>query len=111
LVALVLAPDTAYDDEDPVTLILRPPSGAPANLTLAVKTNRGGNLPMAEVTLPAPVLVPSPKTGDPDPVPWQLELGHISANLARSVTVNGADLQRIDTTKVSDIAFLCAYTI
>jgi hypothetical protein len=111
LVALVLAPDTAYDDEDPVTLILRPPSGAPANLTLALKTNRGGNLPMAEVTLPAPVLVPSPKTGDGDPVPWQLELGHISANLARSVTVNGADLQRIDTTKVSDIAFLCAYTI
>lgn len=111
LVALVLAPGIAYDDNDLVTLTLTPPTGAAQALTLKVQPNRVGGLPLDEITLPAPVLVPAPKPGDPDPVPWKLELTHISANLARKVNLNGGEVSRIDTEKVGDVAVLCAYTI
>lgn len=111
LVALVPAPGIAYDDNDLVTLTLTPPIGAAQAVTLKVQPNRAGGLPLDEITLPAPVLVPAPKPGDPDPVPWKLELTHISANLARKVNLNGAEVSRIDAVKVSDVAVLCAYTI
>ncbi len=111
LVALVPAPGVAYDDNDLVTLTLTPPTGAAQALTLKAQPNRVGGLPLGEVTLPAPVLVPAPKPGDPDPDPWKLEVTHISANLARKVNLDGVEVSRIDTVKVSDVAVLCTYTI
>jgi len=111
LVALVAAPDITYDDNDRGTVTLTPPSGAAQPLTLKAQPNRVGGLPFDEVTLPAPVLVAAPKPGDPAPVPWKLEVTHISANLARTVNVNGTDVSRIDPVKVSDVVMLCAYTI
>jgi hypothetical protein len=95
LVVLVPAPGTAYDDNDRVT----------------VQPNRAGAFPVSVVNLPAPVVVVAPKPGDPAPVPWKIELTHVSANLARIVTVNGVDLSRIDPAKVTDVAALCAYTV
>lgn len=111
LVALVPAPGIVYDDNDLVTLTLTPPTGTAQAVILKVQPNRAGGLALDEITLPAPVLVPAPKPGDPDPVPWKLELTHISANLARKVNLNGTEVSRIDAVKVSDVAVLCAYTI
>jgi hypothetical protein len=111
LVALVPAPGINYDDNDLVTMTLTPPTGAAQALTLKMQPNRAGGLPFDEITLPAPVPVAAPKPVDPAPLPWKLEVKHISANLARTVNLNGADVSRIDAAKVSDVAVLCAYTI
>ncbi len=111
LVALVPAPEIAYEQSDPVTLTLTPPTGAAQALTLNVQPNRAGGLPFYEIALPTPISVAAPKPGDPTPTPWKLEMTHISANLARTVTVNDVDISRIDPGKVSDVGILCAYTL
>jgi len=111
LVALVPAPGIAYDDNDLVTLTLTSPMGAVQPLTLKLQPNRAGGLPVDEVALPAPVVVAAPKSGDPAPLPWKLEVTHISANLARTVSLNGANVARIDAAKVSDVVVLCAYGV
>lgn len=111
LVALVPAPGIAYDHNDLVTLTLTPPTGAVQPLTLKVGPNRAGGLPADEIALPAPVLVAAPKPSDPAPIPWKIEVTHISANLARTVSLNGANVDRIDAEKVIDVAVLCAYSV
>jgi hypothetical protein len=111
LVALVPAPGIAYADDDPVTVTLTPPVGAAQALTLAVRANRAGGLPAAEVAFAAPVTVAALTPGNPPPAPWKIEVTHVSANLARTVTVNGVDVARIDPAKVSDVGVLCAYTV
>jgi hypothetical protein len=111
LVALVPAPGIAYDDNDLVTLTLTPPTGAAQALTLKVQPNRAGGLPVDEIALPAPALVAAHKPGDPAPTPWKVEVTHISANLARTVSLNGANVDRIDAAKVIDVVVLFAYTV
>ena len=111
LVALVLAPGVAYDDNDLVTMSLAPSTGAAQPLTLKVQPNRAGGLPVAEITLSAPVVVASPNVGNPAPPPWKIGANHISTNLTRTVNLNGADVQRIDSEKVVDLAVLFAYTV
>jgi hypothetical protein len=111
LVALVPAPGIAYDDNDLVTLTLTPPTGTAQALTLKVQPNRAGGLPVDEIALPAPALVAAPKPGDPAPTPWKVEVTHISANLARIVSLNGANVDRIDAEKVIDVVVLFAYTV
>ena len=51
-----------------------------------------------------------PEPNGPAPTPCVIEVTHISPNHARTVTVNGVDISRIDPQKVSDVAMLCAYT-
>lgn len=111
LVALVPAPGIAYDDNDLVTLTLTPPTGAAQALTLKVQPNRAGGLPVDEIALPAPPLVAAPKPGDPAPTPWKVEVTHISANLAHTVSLNSANVNRIDAEKVIDVVVLFAYTV
>lgn len=111
LVALVPAPGIVYDDNDLVTLTLTPPTGAAQPLTLKVQPNRAGGLPLDEITLPAPVLVAAPKPDDSPPIPWKFEVTHISANLVRTVNLNGAAVSRIDAAKVIDVTVLFAYTM
>ena len=111
LVALVPAPGIAYDDNDLVTLTLTPPTGAAQALTLKVQPNRAGGLPVDEIALPAPALVAAPKPGDPAPTPWKVEVTHISANLAHTMSLNGANVNRIDAEKVIDVVVLFAYTV
>jgi hypothetical protein len=111
LVALVSAPRVAYDENDPVTLTLTPPIGAAQQLTLKIQGTRAGGLPVAEVTLPAPVPVAALRPGDPAPTPWKFDVTHISDNLARTVNLNGADISRIDSAKVIDLAVLYAYNV
>jgi len=111
LVALLPAPEVTYDDSDPVSLALTPPTGTAQTLTLKAQPTRAGGLPMGEITLSTPVSVASQRPGDQDPVPWKLELTHVPANLARTVELNGADISRLDASKVNDVAVLCAYTI
>jgi hypothetical protein len=111
LVALIPASEITYDDNDLVTLTLTPPSGAPQALSLKVQPKRAGGLPLDEIALPAPVPVPALKPGDPAPPSWKLEFTHISANLGRTVNQNGADVTRIDATKVSDVVVFFAYTV
>lgn len=111
LVALVPAPGIAYDDNDLVTLTLTPPTGAAQALTLKVQPNRAGGLPVDEIALPAPALVAAHKPGDPAPTPWKVEVTHISANLARTVSLNGVNVDRIDAEKVIDVVVVFAYTV
>jgi hypothetical protein len=111
LVALAPESGTVYDDQDRVTLNLTPPAGSKQSLTLVSQANRAGGLPMAEVSLPAGVAVAAARPGDPDPVPWQLEVTHISANLSRTVKINGTEVTRIDPAKVADVAVLYGYAV
>jgi len=111
LVAVVPASGIAYDETDPTTLTLTPPKGVAQQLTLKLQGTRAGGLPVAEITLPAPVTVVALKAGDPAPTPWKFEVTHISANLARTVNVNGASVTRIDSAKVIDLALLCGYEV
>jgi hypothetical protein len=109
VVALIPASGVTYDDNDQVTVTLTPPTGAAQALTLSVQGNRAGGLPVSIVTLPHPVAVAPP--GDPPPPAWKLEVTHVSANLARTVLVNGGNVSRIDPEKVTNVAVLCAYTV
>ena len=111
LFALIPAADVSYDENDPVTLALTLPTGAVQEFVLKIQGTRAGGLPVAEITLRASVPVAELKPDKPAPKPWAFEATHISANLARTVNVNGVDMSRIDSAKVTDVAVLYAYTV
>jgi hypothetical protein len=110
-VALVPESGITYDENDLIILTLTPPTGASQVLTLKVQPNRTGGLPVDVINLPAPVPVAVVKRDDPPPKPWRLEMTHVSANLARTVTIGGVDIDRMDPRKVTDVAILFAYTV
>ena len=109
LVALIPSASVAYDDSDRVQITVTPPTGAPFDLTLKTQQNRAGGLPVDEVALLSPVNVA--ENADPPPKPWKIEVTHISDNLARTVSIGGADVSRIDPAKVNDVAILFSYSI
>jgi hypothetical protein len=109
LMALIPSPGIAYDDSDRVQVTVTPPTGAAFGLTLKTQLNRAGGLPVDEAALLAPVNVVA--SADPPPKPWKIDVTHVSDNLARTVSIGGADVSRIDPAKVNDVAILFSYSI
>ncbi|MET0239299.1 MAG: neuraminidase-like domain-containing protein, partial [Sphingobium sp.] len=110
LVALIPAAGIGYDNQDGITLTLTPPGGQPVELKLESIPARAGGLPMAEAILPAPVKIAAPKPGQPV-APWTLEIAGLPEGFARTVTVDDAEVKRLDPAKVADVALLLGYTI
>jgi hypothetical protein len=100
-----LAPDVAYDENDPLILSVRPPTGSAKVIELQPIEGVLGGLPGGLAQFPMPGIEVSAGSS------WQIEVTAVPAALATSVEVGGMTVQRLDSTRVLELGLLCHYTI
>ena len=101
----LLKPGTAYDGNDPLDFLVRPPTGTAKPVSLEVADDDLGGVPVQQATLDAggPALSAT--------VPWRLELTALPAILTKEIEVNGNTVRRLDPDLMTDVGILVHYTL
>jgi hypothetical protein len=92
----------AYDEGDPFTVDLQPPTMASRSLTVTVTGAELGGLPAAVADLTPGLLV--------DSSPWTVALTALPAALVEQVDINGTQVDRLKADALDDIGILVHYT-
>jgi len=104
-VFLELADGVAYDNQDPLEVTVRRPTGATTDLTLTSKPGIAGGLPSGQVAIAQPG---SPLSEAKD---WQILVKTVPPALRTTVEVGSLDVHRLKAEVTQDVGLLCTYSI